>query len=114
MTWFIISYLIVFCVVLVLFIRAWYRYLNLKESFRNMLPDMDRECVNGMRRYPLYYYNCDLLSKKIKGELARRYETLLKYDREKAEQLIRAEKQMVALWRAVSVCSMIGAYLLLH
>ena len=114
MTWFIISYLIVFGVVLVLFIRALYRYLNLKESFRNMLPDIDKECVDGMRRYPLYYYSCDLLRKKIKGELARRYETLQKYDREKAEQLIRAEKRMFAFLTAVSVCLMIGAYLLLH
>ena len=113
MTWFIILYLIVFAVVLVLFIRALYRYLNLKEDFRNMLPDMDKKCVNGMRRYPLYYYNNGLLRKKIKDELARRYETLLKYDREKAEQLIRAEKRMVAFLRAVSVCSMIGAFLLL-
>ena len=113
MTWFIILYLIVFGVVLVLFIRALYRYLNLKESFRNMLPDMAKECVNGIHRYPLFYYSCDLLSKKIKDELARRYETLRKYDSEKAEQLIRAEKRMWVSLTAVSVCSMIGAYLLL-
>ena len=114
MTWFIILYLIVFAVVIVFFIRAWYRYLNLKESFRNILPDIDKECVNGMRRYPLYYCNCDLLRKKIKDELARRYETLQKYDSEKAEQLIRAEKRMWVSLTAVSVCSMIGVYLLLH
>ena len=113
MTWFIILYLIVFAVVIVLFIRALYRYLNLKESFRNKLPDIDKECVNGMRRYPIYYYNCDLLRKKIKDELARRYETLRKYDSEKAGQLIRAEKRMFAFLRAVSVCLIIGAYLLL-
>lgn len=113
MTWFIISYLIVFGVVLVLLIRALYRYLNLKESFRNMLPDMDKECVNGMRRYPLFYYRYNHLNKKIKDELVRRYETLRKYDSEKAEQLIRAEKRMWVSLTAVSVCSMIGAYLLL-
>ena len=113
MTWFIILYLIVFSIVLFFFIRALYRYLNLRESFQNMLPDIDKKCVNGMRRYPLYYYSCDLLRKKIKDELARRYETLQKYDSEKAEQLIRAEKRMFAFLRAVSVCSMIGAYLLL-
>ena len=113
MTWFIILYLIVFGVVIVLFIRALYRYLNLKEDFRNMLPDIEKECVNGVHRYPLYYFSNNLLRKKIKDELARRYETLQKYDSEKAEQLIRAEKRMVAFLRAVSVCSMIGAYLLL-
>ena len=78
-----------------------------------MLPDMDKECVNGFNRYPLYYYSCDLLRKKIKDELARRYETLRKYDRDKAEQLIRAKKRMWVSLTAVSVCSMIGAYLLL-
>ena len=113
MTWFIILYLIVFGVVLVLFIRALYRYIDLKEDFRNMLPDMDKECVNGMRRYPLFYYSYNHLNKKIKDELVRRYETLRKYDREKAEQLIRAEKRMWVSLTAVSVCSMIGAYLLL-
>ena len=114
MTWFIILYLIVFGVVLVLFIRALYRYIDLKESFRNMLPDMDKECVNGFNRYPLYYYSCDLLSKKIKDELARRYETLQKYDRERAEQLIRAEKRIWVSLTVVSVCLMIGVYLFLH
>ena len=78
-----------------------------------MLPDVEKECVNGVHRYPLYYYSCDLLRKKIKDELARRYETLQKYDREKAEQLIRAEERMFVFLRAVSVCSMIGVYLLL-
>jgi len=114
MTWFTILYLIVFAVVIVLFIRALYRYLNLKEDFRNMLPDMDKECVNDFNRYPLYYYSNNFLRKKIKDELARRYETLRKYDREKAEQLIRAEKRMFAFLRAVSVCLIIGVYLLLH
>ena len=113
MTWFIISYLIVFGVVLVLFIRALYRYIDLKEDFRNMLPDMDKECVNGLNRYPLFYYRYNHLNKKIKDELVRRYETLRKYDREKADQLIRAEKRMWVSLTAVSVCSMIGAYLLL-
>ena len=115
MTWFIILYLIVFGVVLVLFIRALYRYIDLKESFRNMLPDMDKECVNGLNRYPLFYYRMQhsFWNNKTINELARRYETLLKYDREKAEQLIRAEKRMWVSLTAVSVCSMIGAYLLL-
>ena len=115
MTWFIILYLIVFAVVLVLFIRALYRYLNLKEDFRNMLPDMDKECVNGIHKYPLYYYRMQhsFSKNKIINELARRYETLQKYDREKAGQLIRAEKRMFAFLRAVSVCLIIGAYLLL-
>lgn len=114
MTWFIILYLIVFGVVLVLLIRALYRYIDLKEDFRNMLSDMDKECVNGLNRYPLFYYRYNHLNKKIKDELVRRYETLRKYDREKAEQLIRAEKRMWVSLTAVSVCSMIGVYLLLH
>jgi hypothetical protein len=78
-----------------------------------MLPDMDKECVNGLNRYPLFYYRYNHLSKKIKDELARRYETLRKYDSKKADQLIRAEKRMFVFLTAVSVCSMIGVYLLL-
>ena len=113
MTWFIILYLIVFAVVLVLFIRALYRYLNLKEDFRNMLPDIDKECVNGIHKYPLYYYRMQhsFSKNKIINELARRYETLRKYDREKAEQLIRAEKRMWDSLRVMSVCLAIGMFL---
>ena len=114
MTWFVILYLPVLCISVFIFIRALYRYLNLKEDFRNMLPDSEKECVNAYYKYHLYYYKYDLWSKKIKDELVRRYETLAKYDREKADQLIRAEKRMFVFLTAVSVCSMIGGYILLH
>ena len=110
MSWFIILYLIVFGVVLVLFIRALYRYLNLKEDFRNMLPDCEKECVNPYKRYHLFYYRYDHLSKKIKDELVRRFETLAKHDKEKADQLIRAEKRMWGSLMVMSVCLAIGLF----
>ena len=102
MKWFVILYLPILCISVFIFLRAWYRYLNLKEDFRNMLPDSEKECVNAYFRYHLYYYRYDNLSKKIKDELVRRFETLAKYDREKADQLIRAEKRM---WRSLMVMS---------
>ena len=46
MKWFVILYLPVLFTSVFLFLRAWYRYLNLKEDFRNMLPDCEKECVN--------------------------------------------------------------------
>ena len=79
-----------------------------------MLPDSEKECVNAYFRYHLYYYRYDNLSKKIKDELVRRFEPLAKYDKEKAEQLIRAEKRMWDSLRVVSDCLMIGVYLFLH
>ena len=102
MKWFVILYLPILCISVFIFLRAWYRYLNLKEVFRNMLPDCEKECVNPYKRYHLFYYRYDHLNKKIKDELVRRFETLAKYDREKADQLIRAEKRM---WRSLMVMS---------
>ena len=110
MTWFVILYLPVLCISVFIFVRAWYRYLNLKESFRNMLPDCEKECVKGVGRYNLYYYKYDIWNKKIKDELVRRYETLAKYDREKADELIRAEKRKWDSLREVTVCLAIGMF----
>ena len=110
MKWFVILYLPVLCISVFIFIRALYRYLNLKEDFRNMLPDSEKECVNAYYKYHLYYYKYDLWSKKIKDELVRRYETLAKYDREKADQLIRVEKRMWGSLTVMSVCLAIGLF----
>ena len=110
MIWFVILYVPVLCISVFFFIRAWYRYLNLKEDFRNMLPDCEKECVNAYNRYHLFYYRNNCLNKKIKDELVRRYETLAKYDREKAGQLIRAEKRMWDSLRVMSVCLAIGLF----
>ena len=111
MKWFVILYFPVLGVSVCFFVRALYRYLNLKEDFRNMLPDCEKECVNGYGKYNLYYYRYDLWNKKVKAELVRRFETLVKYDREKAEQLIRAEKRMWDSLRVLSVCLAIGMFL---
>ena len=110
MKWFVILYLPVLFTSVFLFLRAWYRYLNLKEDFRNMLPDCEKECVNPYCRYHLFYYRYDHLSKKIKDELVRRFETLAKHDKEKADQLIRAEKRMWGSLMVMSVCLAIGLF----
>ena len=110
MKWFVILYLPVLFISFFIFLRAWYRYLDLKESFRNMLPDGEKECVNPYCRYHLYYYRYNHLDKKIKDELVRRYETLAKYDREKADQLIRAEKRMWGSLTVMSACLAIGLF----
>ena len=110
MKWFVILYLPVLFISFFIFLRAWYRYLDLKESFRNMLPDVEKECVNAYYRYHLFYYRYNHLNKKIKNELVRRFETLAKYDREKADQLIRAEKRMWGSLMVMSVCLAIGLF----
>ena len=110
MIWLVILYVPLICVSVFFFIRAWYRYLNLKEDFRNMLPDCEKECVNPYKRYHLFYYRYDHLSKKIKAELVRRYETLAKHDKEKADELICAEKRMWGSLMVMSVCLAIGLF----
>ena len=75
-----------------------------------MLPDCEKECVNAYYRYHLFYYRYDHLNKKIKDELVRRFETLAKYDREKADQLIRAEKRMWGSLMVMSVSLAIGLF----
>ena len=55
MKWFVILYFPVLGVSVCFFVRALYRYLNLKEDFRNMLPDCEKECVNAYGKYNLYY-----------------------------------------------------------
>ena len=75
-----------------------------------MLPDGEKECVNSYNRYHLYYYRYNHLDKKIKNELVRRVETLAKHDREKADQLIRAEKRMWGSLTVMSACFAIGLF----
>ena len=75
-----------------------------------MLPDVEKECVNPYKRYHLFYYRHNHLNKKVKDELVRRFETLAKYDREKADQLIRAEKRMWGSLMVMSVSLAIGLF----
>jgi len=101
MKWFVILYLPILCISVFLFLRALFRFIKVKEFFWNSLPEGDKECINGfpngLPRYPIsdYYKKHPLpWAKETVDELLKRNEILLKYDKEKAKQLILAEKQL--------------------
>lgn len=101
MKWFVILYLPVLCVSVCIYVRALFRLIKVKEFFWNSLPERDKECINGfpngLPRYPIsdYYKKHPLpWAKETVDELLKRNEILLKYDKEKAKQLILAEKQL--------------------
>ena len=101
MTWLIILYLIVLAGSICIYVRALFRFIKEKEFFWNSLPEGDKECINGfpngLPRYPIsdYYKKHPLpWAKETVDELLKRNEILLKYDKEKAKQLILAEKQL--------------------
>ena len=101
MIWLFILYVPVLCVSVCIYVRALFRFIKVKEFFWNSLPERDKDCINGfpngLPRYPIsgYYQKHPLpWAKETVDELLKRNEILLKYDKEKAEQLFLAEKQL--------------------
>ena len=101
MIWLIILYLLVIGVSIFIFVRALFMFFVVKEYFWNTLPDNEKECINGFPncfpRHPIsdYYKEHPLpWTKETVDGLLKRNEILLKYDKEKAKQLILAEKQL--------------------
>ena len=101
MIWLIILYLPVLGVSVFFFLRAMYRFFNTKEYFWSILPDCEKDCINdylncGPRRpIPDYYKkHPPVWNREYVESLLERNEILLKYDKEKAEQLFLAEKQI--------------------
>lgn len=96
MTWLIILNYVVLALSGFVYVRALFRYFSLTWYFQNILPDCERDCIKFFPRYPLFYYKMrpSPWNKRIAEGVVRRNEILMKYDREKAEQLILAEKQI--------------------
>ena len=115
MTWFIILYLIVFGGSLFFYLRALFRWFRIKWYFQNTLPYSEQECIKVFPRYPLWYYRmCSTpWYNRIAEDLVERNQILMEYDREKAEQLILAEKQMFWFWSTGAHATGIFAFYLL-
>lgn len=115
MTWLIILNLAVLCVSVVFYVRALFRYYEVKEYFRSILPGSEKECITSFPRYPLFYYRMRSTpwNKRIAEKLERRNRVLMEYDREQAEQLILAEKRMYWVWIPIGLSISVFAYLFL-
>ena len=118
MKWLIILYLPVLCISVFIFLQALFRFIKVKEFFGNTLPDNEKEYINGFPngfpRHPISnYYKEHLLpwTKETVDGLLKRNEILLKCDKEKAEQLILAEKQMFYSWNTAVIATGIFALL---
>ena len=102
MIWLVILYVPVMGVSVFFFVRGIYRHIDAKEYFWNNLPDCEKDCINCLPRYPLFYYKMRSTpwNDKIAENLVKRNKVLMEYNREKAEQLIRAEKELFWSWSA--------------
>ena len=117
MTWLIILYLIVLAGSICIYVRALFRFIKVKEFFRNTLPNNEKDCINGfpngLPRYPIsgYYQKHPLpWAKETVDELLKRNETLSKCDKEKAEQMFLSEKQMFYSLNTAIVATAIFAF----
>ena len=112
MTWLVILYLIVLAGSVCIYVRALFLWFQAKRYFRNALPYCDKECIKFFPRYPLWHYRmCSTpWYDKIAEDLVKRNQILMGYDKEKAEQLIRAEKQMFWSWSVGGVATAIVAF----
>ena len=110
MIWLVILYVPLICVSVFVFVRAIFRHIDAKEYFWNNLPDCEKDCINCLPRYPLFYYKgCWGWRGKIAEELEKRNKILMEYNKEKAEQLIRAEKDLYWSWIAGGLSTWIFA-----
>jgi len=115
MTWFVILNLAVWCVSVFIYVRALFRWLQIKRYFQDVLPSCDKKCIKFFPRYPLWYYRMASTPwyNRIAEDLVKRNQTLMEYDKAKAEQLIRAEKLMYWSWLPIGLATSVFAYLIL-
>ena len=114
MIWLVILYVPLIGVSVFFFVRAIFKHIDAKEYFWNNLPDCEKDCINCLPRYPLFYYKgCWGWRGKIAEELEKRNKILMEYNREKAEQLIRAEKDLYWSWIAGAISTWLFAVCLI-
>ncbi len=110
MIWLVVLYVPVMGVSVFFFVRAIFRHINAKEYFWNNLPDSEKECINCFPRYPLSCYQGRWgWRRKIAVELVKRNKIFMEYNREKAEQLILAEKHLYWFWNTGVIATWIFA-----
>ena len=112
MTCLIFLYLAVVGISVFIWGRALFRWFKVKEYFQNTLPYCDKGCIKFFPRYPLWHYRmCSSpWYNRIAEDLVKRNQILMDCDKEKAEQFIRAEKQMYWSWSVGGVATAIFAF----
>ena len=115
MKWIVILNLAVLCISVFFYVRALFRYYKVKDYFCGILPGSEKECIKSFPRYPLFYYKMRSTpwNDRIAEELVRRNKILMEYDREQAEQLILAEKQMCWAWIPIGLATIIAVIYLI-
>lgn len=115
MIWLVILYIPVLVVSLFFYLRALFRWFRIKWYFQNTLPNCENECIKVFPRYPLFYYKMRSTrwNKRIAEGVVRRNEILMEYDKENAEQLIRAEQELFWSWSAGAIATGIFAVCLI-
>ncbi len=115
MTWLIILYLIVLAGSICIYVRALFRWFQIKWYFQNTLPYSEQECIKVFPRYPLWYYKMRSTpwNDRIAKDLVKRNQILMEYDKAKAEQLVHAEKQMFFSTIPVGIATIIAVIYLI-
>ena len=115
MKWIIILFLAAGGITVFVYVRALVRWFQIKWYFQNTLPFCEQECIKVFPRYPLWYYKMRSTpwNDKIAEDLVRRNQVLMDFDKAKAEQLIRAEKQMFFSTIPVGIATIIAVIYLM-
>ena len=115
MKWLVILFLVAGGISVFIYVRALVRWFQIKWYFQNTLPYCEQECIKVFPRYPLWYYKMRSTpwNDKIAEDLVRRNQVLMDFDKAKAEQLIRAEKQMFFSTIPVGIATIIAVIYLM-
>ena len=115
MKWIIILFLVAGGISVFIYVRALFRWFRIKWYFQNTLPYSEQECIKVFPRYPLWYYKMRSTpwNDRIAKDLVRRNQVLMDFDKAKAEQLIRAEKQMFFSTIPVGIATIIAVIYLM-
>ena len=115
MKWINILFLVAGGISVFIYVRALFRWFRIKWYFQNTLPYSEQECIKVFPRYPLWYYKMRSTpwNDRIAKDLVKRNQILMEYDNAKAEQLIRAEKQMFFSTIPVGIATIIAVIYLI-
>ena len=115
MKWINILFLVAGGISVFIYVRALFRWFRIKWYFQNTLPYSEQECIKVFPRYPLWYYKMRSTpwNDRIAKDLVKRNQILMEYDKAKAEQLIRAEKQMFFSTIPVGIATIIAVIYLI-
>ena len=115
MKWLVILFLAAGGISVFIYVRALVRWFQIKWYFQNTLPYCEQECIKVFPRYPLWYYKMRSTpwNDRIAEDLVKRNQILMEYDKAKAEQLIRAEKQMFFSTIPVGIATIIAVIYLM-